>query len=266
MAEMQPPTKRQKTEAAAVKDPPPTSKVFTIVEVLEKVLSSLSATELARVERVSSLWKHLICTAPGLQEQRFLKAKPVTELLYYEEIPSNRTNIRIGLEYFQPRITLNPSTPIGTNIGGLEARALALSTLHPCLIKAEWFAHHASNFDGPHNGIRTEFKEMHTILSWTHGACWEDMYITQPPCKKGDLVMEVENFHHVKAPHSSSEGNDFATFGYVRDWLKKVDDLLSDVGWIQLDINNHIFENHQEVQLAKTLQASPSQVDEGSLS
>lgn len=52
----------------------PPSKVFTIVEVLEKVLLNLTITELTRVERVSSVWKDVIRKAPGLQEQRFLKA------------------------------------------------------------------------------------------------------------------------------------------------------------------------------------------------
>lgn len=39
---------------------PTTSRVFTVVEILEQVLSNLSVTALTRVEAVNSLWKKLI--------------------------------------------------------------------------------------------------------------------------------------------------------------------------------------------------------------
>lgn len=77
MADNQPSAKRQKTYHAtdiadttdgAAAPSQPTSKVFAVVELLEKILSNLPLADLTRMERMNTVWREIIRTAPGLQE------------------------------------------------------------------------------------------------------------------------------------------------------------------------------------------------------
>lgn len=70
--------------------------------------------------------------------------------------------------------------------------------------------------------------------------------------------MEIDNDYYVSAPKHNSNGKDFATLGYMRDWLEKVDNLLeriSETMVIQLDIRGYQLDTDEVVKIARKFAA-----------
>lgn len=262
MADTQPAAKRQKTEAVATRAitvsealteevndsipaAPSTSKVFTVVEILENVLSNLDLVELTLVERVSSLWKTLIRNAPGLKEQRFLKAMPITSLLTLLAEPNVEKRF-LKDKLFQPRLTYDQSALCG--------HAAVICSVHPC------FASHGRSNDDDYvpNCILITIED--SMTAWRRSAPWEDMYLTQPPCKKTDVDIFLDSKYAIKDRNKSSSEtrDDLATLGWIRDLMAKMEDILeplSDYAEFHMHIYNHQADTDIAVKMAEKFAA-----------
>lgn len=64
------------------------------------------------------------------------------------------------------------------------------------------------------------------MLDWPPSVSCEPMYIDQPPCEKKDLNMKIDEEYFVRGLKHHSTNDRFATMGYIRDLLVKVDDFL----------------------------------------
>jgi hypothetical protein len=207
-AELHRQAKQQKIALTAAQ---PTSKVFTIVEVLENILSHLDLTELTHMEPVNSLWKDLIRSSSLLQEQRFMKAASVTSLVTSLPEPGLSESSQ-SYWLIQPRL---PRIPSEFGLGTLPLPE-TISTLHPIFDKYSSTSRQGGTdvaYDYRFNTtIHFETKQ---ILSWAPGP-WESMFITQPPCKAADLVLPSWMRDSQHPPPEPG----YATLGLLRDRIK----------------------------------------------
>jgi hypothetical protein len=262
MTDTQPAAKRQKTEAVATRamtvagalteEVDESSKVFTIDEILENVLSNLDLVELTLLERVNSQWKTLIRTAPGLKEQRFLKAMPITSLLTLLEEPDVEKRFWKD-EYYQPRLTYDQSA--------LSKDAVVICSVHPCFNRDDTRVRSTGQWMGKCRCIRITLWELEMTRC---GDGLRAMYLTQPPCKKADVAIGLGSICALKDRQmtSSEARDDFATLGWICDCLEKIEDILEGAHWgykmeYQVDIRGHQAATDIDVKMAERFAADP---------
>lgn len=284
MADNQPSAKRQKTYHAtdiadttdgAAAPSQPTSKVFAVVELLEKILSNLPLADLTRMERMNTVWREIIRTAPGLQEQRFLKATQATSWLIYvpgtvetDREDPQKTPLKESMDV-HPRLTDDPSKANRPRVFGHLFSAIDICIVNPCILT---LAHHIP--DCPYitpgsgtPGLGCSIMDIWLTLrpqkmfDWSSGP-WEEMYLTQPPCTFEEFDIDIEG-SGMGFECTSMTNIGPITLGGLRDWMRTlINEEIKGYGdWAAtLRVEGALLETDEVVQEAKKFQASRPKV------
>ncbi|KAK5692631.1 hypothetical protein LTR97_010943 [Elasticomyces elasticus] len=137
--------------------------VFATTELLEHILSSLALVDLAHAERVSRKWCDVIASSVQMKQALFTEAVPA-ELFAIVPDAAKRTNKRELL------LSADKSWPI------------MVVDVHPALV--------ATATSAP--GLSTDITCTIDIDLPTGSEKWRNCYVSQPPCKKVELVLQIQ--------------------------------------------------------------------------
>lgn len=143
------------------------NKVFTTPELLEGILSHLSATELVQISRVSKTFCAITRTSPILRSKLFLRPVQPTTII---------------------ELSAGPTRP---EFKGLEPSKFVKAELNP-LLRTMKSSPEEEYYEEPwsQNG-----HHVHLGARLMRAACWTDMYLTNPPCVLARIIFTYSSRH-----------------------------------------------------------------------
>lgn len=153
----------------------PADKVFRTPELLEVILSNLSAIELVKASGVSKSFWAVMKTSPIIQSKLFLR--PV-----------------------EPMTTIEMSvSPVGSSTGSLKPHEYVVVEPSPLLqVKDPWVCPLAERLPPQYRGDTASLN-----ARVINAPFWTNMYLTNPPCTEADIRFSYSSFHPTsRTPHA----------------------------------------------------------------